>query len=83
MVKIYRVAMCQTIRLVNEVYVEAESPEEASALMVDRLKHDDWGWYDRSSWGEAYYYGVEKQRPDGDDFEVLEVELCEEEEPTR
>ena len=80
MTKTYRVTMCQTIRLINDVYVEAESQEEATALMVERLTEDDWGWYDRSSWGEAYYYGVEKQCPDGEDFEVLEVDLCDEEE---
>ncbi len=47
--KTFRVTMCQTIRLINDVHVEAESQEEATALMVERLTEDDWGWYDRSS----------------------------------
>ena len=68
--KEYEVTVERAVYMVNTVYVEAESEEEAAQLAVDPANHDD------ASWGEAYYYQVAKRSPEASEFEVLDVTEC-------
>lgn len=72
--KTFRVTVKRTVTYTNDVYVDADSEEEATEVLEARIREDDFGWFDRASWGEAFYYGVEKSQPDPDEFSIIEVE---------
>jgi hypothetical protein len=65
--KEFEVIVERTVTMVNAVFVEAETEEQARELAVDPDNYDEAGW------GESYYYQVAKRSPEAEEFTVLEV----------
>lgn len=72
--KTFRVTVARTITYINDVYVEAGDPQEAVKSLDQQIKSRDSKWFDPVSWGESYFYGVEKQFPDPEQFKIIEAE---------
>jgi len=72
--KTFRVTVARTVTYINDVYIDADDPQEAMESLDQQIKSSDIGWFDPISWGESYFYGVEKQVPDPEQFEILEAE---------
>lgn len=72
--KTFRVTVSRTVTYINDVYVDAADPQEAMQSLADQMASGDLTWFDPASWGESFFYGVEKQAPDADQFDILEAE---------
>lgn len=72
--KSFLVTVSRTVTYLNDVRVEARDEQEAVQLLDARIKAYDLGWFDSASWGEAYFYNVEKLEPDPQEFEVWDAE---------
>jgi hypothetical protein len=70
----FRVTVARTVTYINDVYVDAVDPQEAMQSLAEQMESGDIGWFDPISWGESFFYGVEKQVPDPDQFEIIEAE---------
>ena len=68
--KTFRVTVVRTITYANDVYVDANDPEDAMESLRDQIWDRDFSWFDPESWGEAFFYDVEKQGLDRDEFYV-------------
>lgn len=73
--KTFCVTVARTVTYVNDVYVDANDPEDAMESLRDQIWARDFSWFDPVSWGEAFYYEVEKQLPDRDEFHVESAEV--------
>jgi len=68
--KTFRVTVVRTITYANDVYVDANDPEDAMESLRDQIWNRDFSWFDPVSWGEAFFYDVEQQGLDRDEFYV-------------
>ena len=72
--KTFRVTVARTVTYINDIYVDADDPQSAMQSLQEQIESDDIGWFDGISWGEAFFYGVEKQIPDPEQFEILDAQ---------
>jgi hypothetical protein len=71
--KTFCVTVERNVIFANDVYINASDPQEAMQILQAKIDSGDIGWYDVTSWGEAYHYSVEKQIPSSEDFEIIEA----------
>lgn len=72
--KTYRLTISRTIKLTANIFIDAESPEDAETRFQHQLESDQCSAIeDDEMWGEAYYYQAVKAGPYASDYDVLEV----------
>ncbi len=70
----YMLTVQQTVVVVNNVYVEASSEDEAKATFTGWIENGNTDWFDATSWGETWYYQVHKGSPLNHAYEVIDIE---------
>lgn len=70
----YMLTVQQTVMVVNNVYVEASSEDEAEAIFMGWINDNVTDWFDSASWGESWYYAVHKASPLNHAYEVIDIE---------
>lgn len=72
--KTYKLAVCRTISVVNDVYIEAPNINSARRQFRRAIKDESYDWYDRDTWGECMYYQVDKAGPDAGKYEICSID---------
>lgn len=71
--KSFRILVARTVTITNNIYIEAENPEDAEARFQHLLENDAVAFNDED-WGEAFYYQVIKAGESVGHFEILQIE---------
>jgi len=69
----YTLTVTRTVTIVNAVEVEADNEQAARTEFTTIVKNGD---LDEVSWGECWFYQVDKRIPELCEFEIIEVNLC-------
>ena len=73
--KTYKLAVCRTIRVVSDIFVEGDSPEDAKTRFQHQLESEQCsGIEDPDTWAEPFYYCVDNGNPYDSDYEVVAVD---------
>ena len=73
--KKYKLAICRTMRVVADIYIEGDSEEDAKTRFQHQLESESCSQLeDKDMWGEILYYCVDKAGPYESEYEVLTVE---------
>lgn len=71
--KPHRILVARTVTVTNNIYIDAESPEDAQVRFEHLLENDGVAFNDED-WGEAFYYQVLKPGNSVGAFEILQIE---------